>query len=112
VIDKEIEHLLRKWGKQTGKDAAIGYYKRSPYIHWVPKGYRETPNDMDIPTVDRLESFICQNLDPLKIAVLRIRYRQPGGIKHKRIAARRLGIPEKLYREQYNSAVNYLTYNF
>ena len=113
MIDKEIEHLLRRWGVDTGKDMHIGYYDRCPYLkEYRPKGYRETPNDMDRPTVDRLERFICEHLEPLQVAILRIRYRQPGAIKHKRVAARKLGIPEKIYRERFNSAVNYITYNF
>ena len=109
-VDGEIENLLRKWGRDTGKDAKIGFYDRCPYLkQYRPKGYREEANDMDRPETDRLERFICESFTPLQVAILRIRYRQPGAIRHKRIAARRLGIREKEYREGFNSAVRYIT---
>ncbi len=108
--DKYIEGLLRKWGhKWFSEDLDYPHYCK--YLKdYRAKGYREEAQDLDLPEVERLAEFMPLNLSPVKIHVLRIRYRQK--IRNKRKAARLLGLTEQNYRKYLNSAIRIISDRF
>jgi len=102
-VDAHIEGLLRKWGREWFSED-LGYPHRCAYLKdYRPKGYKELEHDMDRPEVERLAEWLPIHLTTMRIHVLQIRYRQK--VRHKRKAARLLGMSEKRYREYFNQAI-------
>jgi len=109
-VDKHIETLLRKWGREWFSED-IGYPHICSYLsQYRPQGYRETSQDMDSPEVERLAEWMPVNLTAMRIHVLRIRYRRR--IRNKRKAAKALQISERRYREYFNEAIRIIENRF
>ena len=104
------EVLLEKWGLEWFSED-LGYPHRCPSCSgWRHPGYRVTGVDIDSPVVEQLAMFMPENLSPMKIHVLRVRYRM--GIRDKRKAAKRMRISELRYRQYYNQAIDIIETRF
>ena len=109
-VDSYIESLLRKWGNEWFSED-LRYPHRCAYLKdYRPKGYKELENDIDRPEVERLAEWMPINLTPMKIHVLRVRYRRR--IRNKREAAKALQMSERRYREYFESAIHKIQNNF
>ena len=109
-VDSYIETLLRKWGNLPAS-VYLGYPRQCPcFKEYLPVGYREDSTDLDRGEVDRLSEFLAENLSPIRIAVLRIRYQHR--VRYKRRAARRMGISEDRYREYFNDSIKVIENRF
>ena len=109
-LDAYHESLLRKWG-DLWFTVDLSYPHRCAYLkEYRPKGYKEEMHDIDMPEVDRLAEFMPLHIGPLGIHCLRMRYRRK--VRHKRKAARLMGISEKRYRECLNHAYRIINERF
>ena len=110
AVDSYIESLLRKWGREA-ESIYLGLPKQCPcFKEYRAKGYREEAIDIDYPEVERLAEFLALNLSPIRISVLRVRYRRE--IRHKRKAARYMGLSENCYREYFNDCIRVIETRF
>ena len=110
MVDKYIEGLLNRWGKFWFSED-LGYPHECVYCKlYRAKGYRSEPYDPIKDEAHRLAEFMPIHLSPLRIGVLRVRYRK--NIRHKRKAAKHMGISERRYREYYNDAVGIIEARF
>jgi len=110
IMDNYLEVLLRKWGKMPGY-VYLGYPKTCVYCkEWTPPGFRDDCTDLDADDAERLAMWMPGNISPMRIAVLRVRYREQ--VRHKRKAARWMGISEERYRGYYNDAIRAIENGF
>jgi hypothetical protein len=109
-VDSYIEDLLRKWGSLP-ESVYVGIYKRCPYLkEYRPRGYKDSPIDLDRSEVERLADFLSANLSPMRIMVLRVRYRHK--VRYKRKAARLLGLSEARYNDYFKDCINAIESRF
>ena len=109
-MDNYLEVLLRKWGKMPGY-VYLGYPKTCVYCkEWTPPWFRDDCTDLDADDAERLAMWMPGNISPMRIAVLRVRYREQ--VRHKRKAARWMGISEERYRGYYNDAIRAIESGF
>lgn len=109
-VDSYINSLLAQWGREWFSED-LDYPHLCPYLkEYRPKGYKEEPHNMDRPEVERLAEWMPVNLGRIRIDVLRTRYRKQ--IRHKRRAARFMGISEDKYRQYFNDAIRTIEARF
>ncbi len=66
--------------------------------------------NLDGNDAERLAMWMPGNISPMRIAVLRVRYREK--IRHKRKASRWMGISEDRYRGYFNDAIRAIENSF
>jgi len=110
MIDNYLEALLRKWGRMPGY-VYLGYPRYCVYCReWTAPGFRDDCTDLDADDAERLAMWMPGNVSPVRIAVLRVRYREK--VRHKRKAAKWLGISEARYRGYFNDAIRAIESGF
>jgi len=114
-MDNYTEALLRTWGRLPGY-VYLGYPRSCVYCReWTAPGFRDDCTDLDADDAERLSMWMPGNISPMRIAVLRVRYQALGDkppIRHKRRAARWMGISEERYRGYFNDAIRAIESGF
>ena len=110
MIDNYLEALLRKWGRMPGY-VYLGYPRYCVYCReWTAPGFRDDCTDLDANDAERLAMWMPGNISPMRIATLRVRFRERIG--HKRKAAKFMGISEAQYRGYFNDAIRAIENGF